>query len=92
MEENEKLLKLLSILSLRKWGHDHQIKKCREESSELLLELCRYDTGRAEPEQILEEAADAIITINHIVNIFGPDEFQKVLNRKLIRLERLVTE
>ena len=79
------------------WGVKSQMVLAIEEASELQKELCKYlrrtenpgEYTKKEIEEIVaniqEETADVLITASQMRNIFGADEVDKYIDRKLQR-------
>jgi len=83
--------------AIETWGVKSQHVIAIEEMSELQKELCKYlrrteNKGEYTKQEIAEiisniqeETADVLITVGQIRNIFGADEVDKVIDRKLQR-------
>ncbi len=84
MEKEEK--KKLYQKAIDKWGIEAQRNMAFEELGELNTALARYKRGRATKEEIITELADVTIMCEQMAIIFGFDDYEKEVNRKLIRL------
>ena len=84
MEKNERLR--LYDAAITRWGVGAQKNMAYEEIGELLTALARDDRGRATTEDLLTELADVTIMCEQLAFILGFDEYEKELDRKLIRL------
>lgn len=82
--------------AIAKWGEDAQIDMCIEEMSELTQALCKYKRGRRGEHvtnNIKEEIADVLITINQMALIFGFTEGYSIfhfIDKKINRLEERI--
>jgi len=68
------------------WGVEAQRNMAFEELGELNTILARDRRGRATKEEILTELADVTIMCEQMATILGYDDYEKELDRKLIRL------
>jgi len=84
MEKNERLR--LYDAAITRWGVGAQKNMAYEEIGELLTALARDDRGRATTEDLLTELADVTIMCEQMAYILGFDDYEKELDRKLIRL------
>jgi NTP pyrophosphatase (non-canonical NTP hydrolase) len=84
MEKEEK--KKLYEKAIKVWGVEAQRNMAFEELGELNTVLARDRRGRATKEEILTELADVTIMCEQMAIILGYDEYEKELDRKLIRL------
>ena len=84
MEKNERLR--LYDAAITRWGVGAQKNMAYEEIGELLTALARDDRGRTTTEELLTELADVTIMCEQLAFILGFDEYEKELDRKLIRL------
>lgn len=81
-EEREKLYKQC----IDKWGADDQIMMMLEEMAELANALCKSYRGRGTVDAITTEIADVTIMVEQLRLIFGKDNVDKEIERKLDRL------
>jgi NTP pyrophosphatase (non-canonical NTP hydrolase) len=72
--------------AINKWGVEAQRNMAFEELGELNTVLARDRRGRATAEDILTELADVTIMCEQIAYILGFEDYEKEINRKLIRL------
>ena len=56
---------------LAHFGGYNQIFKCMEEMGELTVELCKYQNGKNNEEQIASEIADCLIMLEQMIILFG---------------------
>ena len=57
-----------------------------EEIGELITALARDRRGRVTKEEIITELADVTIMCEQVATILGYDDYEKELDRKLVRL------
>jgi len=84
MEKNERLA--LYDAAITKWGVGAQKNMAYEEIGELLTALARDDRGRVTTEELLTELADVTIMCEQMAYILGFEDYEKEIDRKLIRL------
>lgn len=84
MEKSERLK--LYDAAITRWGVGAQKNMAYEEIGELLTALARDGRGRTTTEDLLTELADVTIMCEQLAFILGFDEYEKELDRKLIRL------
>lgn len=84
MEKSERLK--LYDAAITRWGVGAQKDMAYEEIGELLTALARDGRGRTTTEELLTELADVTIMCEQLAFILGFDEYEKELDRKLIRL------
>lgn len=84
MEKNDRLC--LYDAAIAKWGVGAQKNMAYEEIGELLTALARDDRGRVTTEELLTELADVTIMCEQMAYILGFDDYEKEIDRKLIRL------
>ena len=84
MEKSERLK--LYDAAITRWGVGAQKNMAYEEIGELLTALARDGRGRTRTEDLLTELADVTIMCEQLAFILGFDDYEKELDRKLIRL------
>jgi NTP pyrophosphatase (non-canonical NTP hydrolase) len=84
MEKEEKLG--LYDKAIKTWGIEAQRNMAFEEIGELLVALAQDRRGRVTKEEIITELADVTIMCEQLATILGYDDYEKELDRKLIRL------
>lgn len=73
--------------ALRHYGHNAQCLKTIEELSELSTQLCHHLGNRSNRLQVIDEIADVLIMVQQMKIVFGPDQVNEAMTRKLARLE-----
>ena len=84
MEKEER--KKLYQKAINLWGVEAQRNMAFEELGELNTVLARDRRGRATKEEILTELADVTIMCEQMAVILGYEDYEKELDKKLIRL------
>lgn len=85
-KKNEKTNDLL-ITAIQVFGHDHQIEKAIEECAELTNALIKYRHRRVAEYDVQEEIADVIIMMLQLKMMFGSNDIDTIIAKKLERLE-----
>jgi len=83
--EKEERLKLYDE-AIDRWGVVAQTDMAFEECGELIAALAKDKRGRVSKEELLTELADVTIMCEQLAYILGFDEYEKELDKKLIRL------
>lgn len=68
------------------WGVEAQRNMAFEEIGELITALAQDRRGRVTKEEIITELADVTIMCEQLATILGYDDYEKEIDRKLIRL------
>ncbi|MDH5182311.1 MAG: hypothetical protein OEX12_00340 [Gammaproteobacteria bacterium] len=83
----------------KEWGVESQEDMCIEEAAELIVAICHKRRERTAALDILEECVDSMLTAFQQVLVLEQrygmhiyDEYSRLLNKKLERLERRVRE
>lgn len=84
MEKEER--KKLYQKAIDVWGGEAQRNMAFEELGELNTVLARDRRGRATKEEILTELADVTIMCEQLAVMLGYEDYEKELDRKLVRL------
>ena len=84
MEKKERLE--LYDKAIRTWGIEAQRNMAFEEIGELLVALAQDRRGRTTKEEIITELADVTIMCEQLATIVGFENYEKELDRKLVRL------
>lgn len=87
--------------SLQKWGPRAQLKMVREEAQELGLAITKFERARGHsPDDVVEkrhqdiigELADVRIVLEYGERIFGAENIQEQVDKKLARLRKRLGE
>ena len=76
--------------AIKTYGVDMQLTVTIEELSELIKEICKYERGAHNRDNIIEEMADCYIMLKQLEIIFDIDyrDIVMIRNNKLCRLEK----
>ncbi|MEO5350212.1 MAG: hypothetical protein H7836_11265 [Magnetococcus sp. YQC-3] len=81
---------MLLTQAISLWGDSAQMDMACEECGELISAINQFKRGRITKEQVIDEIADVTILMAQMANMFGADEVQKTITKKMYRLiERL---
>ena len=83
--DKEERLKLYDA-AITKWGVGAQKTMAFEELGELITALAQDNRGRVTTEELLTELADVTIMCEQMAFILGFEDYEKEVDRKLIRL------
>ena len=72
--------------ALKTWGEEAQVNMLDEEVGELITAVARFKRGRATHQDVMTELADVFIMVEQIATMMSHDDFEKEVDRKLIRL------
>ena len=84
MEKNDRLN--LYKEAIEKWGEEAQVNMLNEECGELIAAVAQFKRGRTSHHDVMTELADVFIMVEQIASMMSYDDFEKELERKLIRL------
>lgn len=84
MEKTERIS--LFNRAIEKWGIEAQKNMAFEELGELIVALAQDRRGRVSREELLTELADVTIMCEQLATIIGFEDYEKEMDRKLIRL------
>jgi NTP pyrophosphatase (non-canonical NTP hydrolase) len=73
--------------AINKWGEEAQINMLNEECGELITAVAQFRRGRTSHHDVMTELADVFIMVEQIATMMNYEDFEKELNRKLIRLK-----
>lgn len=72
--------------ALKTWGEEAQVNMLDEEIGELITAVARFKRGRATHQDVMTELADVFIMVEQIATMMSHDDFEKEVDRKLVRL------
>jgi NTP pyrophosphatase (non-canonical NTP hydrolase) len=84
MEKNDRLN--LYKEAIEKWGEEAQVNMLNEECGELIAAIAQFKRGRTSHHDVMTELADVFIMVEQIASMMNYDDFEKELERKLIKL------
>lgn len=72
--------------AINKWGEEAQVNMLNEECGELITAVAQFRRGRTSHHDVMTELADVFIMIEQMATMMNYEDFEKELDRKLIRL------
>lgn len=84
MEKNDRLV--LYDEAIGKWGVEAQREMIYEEVGELITAVARHRRGRTDRKGVITELADVTIMCEQLAYMLGYEDYEKELDRKLVRL------
>ena len=72
--------------AINKWGEEAQVNMLNEECGELITAVAQFRRGRTSHHDVMTELADVFIMVEQIASMMSYDDFEKELDRKLIKL------
>ena len=72
--------------AIEKWGEEAQVNMLNEECGELIAAVAQFKRGRTSHHDVMTELADVFIMVEQIASMMSYDDFEKELERKLIKL------
>jgi NTP pyrophosphatase (non-canonical NTP hydrolase) len=84
MEKNDRLN--LYKEAIEKWGEEAQVNMLNEECGELIAAVAQFKRGRTSHHDVMTELADVFIMVEQIATMMNYEDFEKELERKLIKL------
>ena len=78
--------------AMDQWGWGTQVDMVQEEVGELLTSLARYNRGRDDATDVMEEIADVEIMLGQLRTCFPNNDVDELKAQKLERLERRLEE
>lgn len=73
-------------MAVKYYGAEHQKKKAIEEMGELITALSREQDNRAAKVEVITEIADVLIMMLQMAIVYGLEDVEKEIDRKLSRL------
>ncbi|HEY5673606.1 MAG TPA: antitoxin [Malonomonas sp.] len=77
--------------TLEKWGEDAQYDQAVEECAELITALKHFRRGKIEKQSVIDELADVTLMLGQLTWMFGADEVEAAIKKKLAKLDGLLT-
>ena len=74
--------------ALAKYGEEHQTMKAFEEFGELMAAISQHRDGRCEKKDVVTEIADVMVMTTQLALIYGYEDVEREVSRKLERLEK----
>lgn len=76
----------VSEMALAHYGVEHQKRKAVEEMGELITAVSREQDNRAAKVEVITEIADVFIMMSQMAIVYGLEDVEKEIDRKLARL------
>jgi NTP pyrophosphatase (non-canonical NTP hydrolase) len=76
--------------TLAKWGEEAQYDQAVEECAELIAALKHFKRDKIGREQVIEELADVALMVGQLSFMFGEEQVQQAVERKLAKLGKLL--
>lgn len=83
-------LEKLYQTTIDKWGEDAQYDQAVEECAELITALKHFRRGKIEKQAVISELADVTLMLGQLSWMFGQDQVDEAVQRKLAKLNRLL--
>ena len=77
--------------TIERWGIDAQYDQAIEECAELIAALKHYKRGKISREAVIDELADATLMLGQLRWMFGNDQVDAAIDKKLKKLNQLMT-
>lgn len=77
--------------TLDKWGEDAQYDQAVEECAELIAALKHFRRGKIGRQAVIGELADVSLMIGQLTWMFGSNEVEAAIKKKLAKLGTLLT-
>lgn len=76
--------------TLDKWGKESQYDQTIEECAELITVLKHFRRGKADQQAVIDELADVTLMLGQLTWMFGTEQIEAAVQRKLAKLNRLL--
>ena len=76
--------------TLEKWGEDAQFDQAVEECAELIAALKHYRRKKIDKQAVISELADVTLMVGQLTWMFGSDEVELSIEKKLAKLGELL--
>ncbi len=76
--------------TLNKWGEDAQYDQTVEECAELIVALKHFRRGKINRQAVIDEIADVTLMVGQLSWMFGTDEVEESIQKKLNKLNKLL--
>lgn len=78
--------------TIDKWGEDAQYDQAVEECAELIAALKHYRRGKIDKQAVIAELADVTLMLGQLSWMFGQQEVDSAVQKKLAKLDKLMDE
>ena len=76
--------------TLDKWGVDAQYDQMVEECAELITALKHFRRGKIDRQAVIDELADVTLMLGQLNWMFGTEQVEKSVQKKLKKLNKLL--
>ncbi len=76
--------------TIERWGVDAQYDQAIEECAELIAALKHYQRGKITRQAVIDELADATLMLGQLRWMFGEDQVDAAVSKKLSKLSDLM--
>ncbi len=76
--------------TLDKWGKDAQYDQAVEECAELIAALKHFRRGKVDQQAVIDELADVTLMLGQLTWMFGTEQVEKSIQKKLQKLNKLL--
>ena len=77
--------------TLERWGADAQYDQTIEECAELIAALKHFKRGKITRQAVIDELADATLMLGQLRWMFGTDQVDAAISKKIDKLNHLLT-
>jgi len=76
--------------TLEKWGTSGQYDQMVEECAELIAAIKHFQRGKIDKQDVIDELADVTLMLGQLTWMFGEEQVNKTVEKKLQKLEHLL--
>ena len=76
--------------TIDKWGKEAQFDQMTEECAELIASLQRFRRGKIDQQAVIDEIADVTLMLGQLTWMFGPEQIEAAVQKKLKKLDKLL--
>jgi len=76
--------------TIEKWGKEAQYDQMIEECAELIVALKHFRRGKVTQQAVIDELADITLIVGQLTWMFGSEEIDKSIQKKLVKLNDLL--
>lgn len=78
--------------TISKWGEEAQYDQMIEECAELIATLQHFARGKVDRDVVVHELADVYLMVGQLTYMFGEDNLNEAVGKKLTKLQLLLEE
>jgi NTP pyrophosphatase (non-canonical NTP hydrolase) len=76
--------------TIDKWGKEAQFDQMTEECAELIVSLQHFRRGKIDQQAVIDEIADVTLMLGQLTWMFGPEQIEAAVQKKLKKLDKLL--